>query len=156
MDNAVNPLQHGRRVSSVTERQKLEGLQVARGVAAMLVAAFHTTIQLQKKFDFRFAFDDFRFGHAGVDLFFVVSGFIILHVHRRDIGKRERLGVYVAKRAGRIYPVYWVVLATILPVFFLVPSLGEGYERNLTVIIKSWLLVPQQHFPVLGVVWTLA
>jgi peptidoglycan/LPS O-acetylase OafA/YrhL len=52
-----------------------------------------------------------RFGHAGVDMFFVLSGFIILFVHAEDIGRPARLGHYLRRRISRIYPLYWAVLA---------------------------------------------
>ncbi len=51
----------------------------------------------------------FAFGHAGVDFFFVLSGFIILHVHAGDIGRPVRLGHYLQRRFTRVYPFYWVV-----------------------------------------------
>jgi peptidoglycan/LPS O-acetylase OafA/YrhL len=54
----------------------------------------------------------FQFGHAGVDLFFVISGFIITYVHYDDIGTPSRLGRYAARRFQRIYPLYW--LATLV------------------------------------------
>ncbi len=46
----------------------------------------------------------FGFGHAGVDFFFVLSGFIIMHAHATDIGKPERLSRYLWRRVTRIYP----------------------------------------------------
>jgi len=65
----------------------------------------------------------FQFGHAGVDLFFVISGFIILFVHYDDIGRPERLGRYVGRRLSRILPTYWVALVLIV-----VLSLGGGHN----------------------------
>ena len=63
----------------------------------------------------------FQFGHAGVDLFFVISGFIILFVHYDDIGRPERVGRYLGRRLSRIMPAYWVALT-----FTIVLSLGGG------------------------------
>jgi len=60
-----------------------------------------------------------QFGHAGVDFFFVLSGFIIFFVHGKDIGKPSRLPHYVWRRFIRIYPVYWAVtLISIVLAFF--------------------------------------
>ncbi len=47
-------------------------------------------------------------GDLGVDFFFVLSGFIIMFAHSRDIGRPETLGRYTLKRIIRIYPVYWL------------------------------------------------
>lgn len=51
----------------------------------------------------------FDFGHAGVDFFFVLSGFIIFFVHNGDIGRPARLPRYLWRRATRIYPVFWAI-----------------------------------------------
>ena len=53
----------------------------------------------------------FLFAHAGVDFFFVLSGFIIYRVHRGDIGSPHRLSRYAWRRFVRIYPTYWIILA---------------------------------------------
>ena len=53
----------------------------------------------------------FQFGHAGVDLFFVISGFVILFVHWEDIGRPQRISRYAGRRLTRILPIYWVALA---------------------------------------------
>src|SRR3954452_3087325 len=48
------------------------------------------------------------FGFAGVDLFFAISGFIIVAVHYDQIGDPQYFRAYVRKRWTRIYPPYWV------------------------------------------------
>ena len=47
----------------------------------------------------------------GVDLFFVLSGFMIAHVHAPDFGRRVRLGNYIFNRVARVYPAVWVMTA---------------------------------------------
>jgi peptidoglycan/LPS O-acetylase OafA/YrhL len=90
---------------------RLTGVQAARGIAALLVVAMHSRDHLLKAFGaFPFA-DSVAFGHAGVDFFFVLSGFIILHVHEGDIGRPASLGRYLQRRFTRVYPLYWAVLA---------------------------------------------
>lgn len=137
-------------------RFRLESVQVCRGVAALLVLLFHTTQLSEEKLGQPFLGNLFAFGSAGVDFFFVLSGFIIFFVHQADLGRRDRLKPFILKRLIRIYPLYWLITLAILPVYFLAPQLGYGYERDLAVIIKSLLLVPQQHFPILIVGWSLS
>ena len=136
-------------------RGKLELIQAGRALAALLVVVFHATELGRQKLNYNFLFGLFEFGEAGVDFFFVLSGFIIFFVHRRDMGQRQNIKPFLLKRLIRIYPLYWLITLTLLPVYFAVPSFGHGYERNLGVILKSLLLYPQDHPPILNVAWTL-
>ncbi len=136
----------------------IRSIQAARGVAALLVLLFHASqsiFALPKYFGGMPFGDAFGFGHAGVDFFFVLSGFIIAHAHRDDVGHPERWRKYAWKRIRRIYPPYWVIPLLILPVFFAVPSWGDGHERQPWVIASSLLLLPRAKPPVLGVAWFL-
>lgn len=88
----------------------IRSLQMARGLAALAVTLFHTSGMFA---DPRFGFDRPFWawtarGDLGVDFFFVLSGFIIMMAHHRDIGHPERLGNYAFKRFVRIYPMYWI------------------------------------------------
>lgn len=93
----------------------LTTLQFGRGLAAIAVAAFHlSALMVSPAFGgtsespFRTAFGE---GYLGVDFFFVLSGFIILHAHESDVGRPQRLTSYGYKRFIRIYPIYWLYLA---------------------------------------------
>ena len=137
----------------------LNSLQACRAVAAILVVLFHASgsiFALPKYFGqkpFGLLFD---FGFAGVDFFFVLSGFIMMHVHAKDIDQPRAFGSYLWKRFSRIYPVYWIVLAVILPIFFLIPHFGVGHEREPWIILRSVFLVPNSdNQMVLSVAWTL-
>lgn len=95
-------------------RNSFVTLQIGRGLAALAVAAFHM-VSLMQAPEFGGMpiawLSWFNEGHLGVDFFFVLSGFIILHAHERDIGDASRLGRYAYRRAVRIYPIYWLYLA---------------------------------------------
>ena len=77
---------------------KLRSIQVLRAVAAIAVVLFH------------FTKGGFAIGPAGVDLFFVISGFIMATV---SPGRTARQ--FLADRAWRIYPLYFVCLAMFVP-----------------------------------------
>ncbi|CAO4152979.1 acyltransferase family protein [Methylorubrum aminovorans] len=111
-------------------------IQAYRGLAAIAVAAFHLSIGLS---DARYI------GHpvlewltwrmdAGVDFFFVLSGFIILLAHESDIGRPERLGRFLSKRLTRIYPIYWVYVG----VFCLLVMLGIGSAATIPLNPAQW------------------
>jgi exopolysaccharide production protein ExoZ len=135
--------------------EKFASLQVGRGVAALLVLLFHAGSLLQFNGGALFAGGVFRFGAAGVDFFFVLSGFIIFYRHARDFGHPERLGDYGWRRFARVYPVYWVVTLAVLPAYFLLPGFGQGYETRPDVVATSFLLLPANQGPVLYVGWSL-
>ena len=140
----------------MASQKKLYGLQVYRGIAALLVVLYHMTYLSQERFDYQFLGGIFAFGFTGVDFFFVLSGFIILYVHGRDLGRPERLRGYFTKRFIRLYPIYWCVALTKIVVILLVPSLAKSYEANTSYLAKSLLLIPQENLPIIGAAWTLS
>jgi exopolysaccharide production protein ExoZ len=134
---------------------KLFNIQYLRAIAAIFVLLFHTTNLIQQQFNYEYSYNIFRFGYMGVDLFFVISGFIISYIHYADFGIKSKVQTYFSKRLLRIFPVYWVVLLPVVIIHFLMPSFGGGYERQFTEILQSMFLVPQAHHPILDVAWTL-
>lgn len=98
----------------------------------------------------------FPIGIRGVDLFFVLSGFIMWWVHERDFGQGNRLVPYAAKRLFRIYLPYWPALAATLVGLFLIPSTGEPWMRSPEAIAAAVLLLPYPQGSVLSVAWTLS
>lgn len=133
-----------------------QSLQASRGLAALMVIFYHCEgiISLSKYWHVSRHY--FRFGASGVDFFFVLSGIVIFHVHEVDIGKIDKLREYTWKRIRRIYPIYWVVLIMMLPVYFGVSSFGNGFERNPAVILDSFLLMPLTRTEtIVPVAWTL-
>lgn len=93
----------------------------------------------------------FQFGHAGVDLFFVISGFIILYVHYRDINSPTRLRHYIGRRFTRVMPTYWVALALTV----VLAAGGHAGLPSLSDLIWSVSLAPSDHQLLLGIAWTL-
>jgi peptidoglycan/LPS O-acetylase OafA/YrhL len=54
-----------------------------------------------------------------------------------------------------VYPIYWIVLAFLIPAYFIFPSLGSGGETMPLQFFKSIFLLPYPADPVLAVAWTL-
>jgi peptidoglycan/LPS O-acetylase OafA/YrhL len=142
-------------------KASLTSVQAVRAVAALLVVFFHNSgsiFALKKYWNTLPLGNVFYFGHAGVEIFFVLSGFIILHVHRHDVGQPGQFIGFLWKRIRRIYPVYWLVLLLIVPVYFLVPSFGTGNERTVWTLLSSVFLidvVSPDFRTILAVAWTL-
>jgi peptidoglycan/LPS O-acetylase OafA/YrhL len=94
-------------------------------------------------------------GNLGVDFFFVLSGFIILFAHSKDIDDPGAWPRYATKRFMRIYPLYW--LATAILLAFSAWGLGS---KHLPATPAEWLtvftLVRFTDFPTpLAPAWTL-
>jgi exopolysaccharide production protein ExoZ len=136
-------------------REKLSGVQAGRGVAALLVVLYHATrgLSLPQYLGFIPFGNIFGFGHAGVDFFFVLSGFIITHAHTEDIGKPERFYRYAWRRITRIYPLYWfVTFIEVVRAFF---SPDPVIRLAPSHIVDSLLLLPASMEPLVSVGWTL-
>lgn len=135
----------------------LQTLQAGRGIAALLVVLFHLNGSIwgqAKYFPHEFA-APLGFGNAGVQFFFVLSGFIIFYAHRRDLGHPSALNSYLFKRVTRIYPAYWVVLLAWIPLFELLHGQGQGVSHTALQIVTSIFLLPHPQDPILQVAWTL-
>jgi exopolysaccharide production protein ExoZ len=141
-----------------------QSLQSGRAIAAVLVLLYHLglAIAAEKYFGIKEFSIPFSFGDSGVEFFFVLSGFIIFHVHKYDLGKPSSLGTYAYKRITRIYPVYIIVFLCVYGLALLSPQLRDTVPHELSLVIKSLLLLPQNSdlvggttAPVLAVAWTL-
>ena len=131
-------------------------LQAGRAVAALLVVVYHLNALLSLPvYGGREVWAGFRSGHSGVNFFFVLSGFIIAWAHWIQVGDIAALQPFLRKRIVRVYPVYWMVLISIVPIYFLMPTFGTGYERDPGELLASFALFPSENPPILAVAWTL-
>ena len=135
-------------------RQKLLTLELGRFAAALAVVLFHYTAVIYTARGI-IVFDDvFRAGHAGVAYFFVLSGFIIYHVHRNEIGQSGSVARFAWRRAVRIFPMFWMISAVMLAGFLLIPSLAGPRVLNPGGLVLDFLLLPHAD-AVLSISWTL-
>ncbi len=141
---AAKPASHEGRI-------KLESIEAGRGLAAIAVVLYHASRHVNAAYGAPLLASTFQFGHAGVDFFFVISGFIILFVHYGDVGQPARLNHYLERRFTRVLPTYWVALG--LTVLL---SLAGGHALPRFVdAVWSVFLLPSHREPILGIAWTL-
>lgn len=136
----------------------LAPVQVGRALAALAVAAFHLSLMMGEP---RYGGEAVlarwtALGKLGVDFFFVLSGFILMQVHRQDIGHPEAWRGYVRRRLLRVYPVYWVYLTG----FVVLVGMGVGRWADMPTRALEWasaftLLRFTAADPPLYVAWTL-
>lgn len=129
------------------QRGTLYGIQYLRAFAALAVVLFHAA----ERSGYAFAI-----GAAGVDVFFVISGFIMwVIVHRRPVSA----GRFLIERVRRIVPVYW--LATGVMVAGALLGLFPNLVLTAQHVVASLLFIPVRSpssgeiWPVLVQGWTL-
>ena len=100
------------------DRERQPGLDLLRALAIIVVVIYHAAL-----FGFKLPGRVDRFGWIGVDLFFVLSGYLIGGQLLAPLarGNTINLGRFFARRALRIMPAYFAVLA----IYFLLPSWRE-------------------------------
>lgn len=139
---------------SETPRQTLVTLEIGRFVAALAVVLYHYSAVIHNAFGTLILGDMFRAGHVGVPYFFVLSGFIIYHVHRTDIGRADTWRRFAVKRAIRLYPMYWMIAGAMLLGFILAPGLAGGRSLTAPGVMADLLLLPHKD-AILPISWTL-
>lgn len=126
--------------------KRLVGLQYLRGLAACCVVAYHASDRAGRPF---------AAGEAGVDLFFVLSGFLMWAI--TDAASRP--GPFLADRIKRIVPSYWIVTSVML--VGALAGLFPAIRLTLAHVVASYCFVPAispsngQVWPLLVPGWTL-
>lgn len=147
-------------------RHTLDGIQMLRALAAIAVVVHHTLINLaqiagaQSPLNGWGHFDEL--GAAGVDLFFVISGFIMLYVSQGEFGREGAVGRFLWRRAIRIYPLYWFYTLLIIALST-TPWMFRNLQLDFPYVAGSLLLIPVTRpdpassiHPILDQGWTLS
>jgi exopolysaccharide production protein ExoZ len=105
-----------------------------------------------------------HFGAAGVDIFFVISGFVMVYVSTDQFGRPGAPGNFVLRRVVRIVPLYWactlvtLALASTHPSFTPPPDYAVIWKLHLSpdAVLQSLLFIPDAEAPpTLGIGWSL-
>ena len=140
-----------------TPMRPLAGLQVLRGIAALLVVVNHAVSEAENR-DFLKTNIDIDFGGFGVDIFFVISGFIMVYSNVGSFGRLSSNSNFLIRRIIRIVPLYWLVSTMFLVTL---KAAGEDPGLGLPYIVASYLFIPFPEpqdgadFPFYFLGWTL-
>ncbi|MEW9855653.1 acyltransferase family protein [Novosphingobium sp. M1R2S20] len=115
--------------------RKLESLQWLRAVAAMSVVYFHAVIQAKHVFFIGMT----EIGETGVDIFFVLSGFIMWVTTRNS---PISMGQFIGKRIERIVPLYWVLTLAVAACAIIVPHLLRSTKFDIAHLLTSLFFMP--------------
>jgi exopolysaccharide production protein ExoZ len=131
-------------------QNNIESVQYIRAMAAIIVVVTHA---------FQWPLEDGNYfllksGRFGVDIFFVISGFIITLIAGSDKFDPRK---FLARRARRIVPAYWVATILVTALALLLPQHFRSTVPTVEGFIKSLVFLPSEDpkAPLLALGWTL-
>lgn len=134
--------------------ERYGSLHYLRGMAAIAVVCFHILTQINT-----LGFNYAVWGDIGVDIFFVLSGFIMALLPQHDnISPRE----FLLRRIIRVVPLYWFVTLISIAIAVVKPELAKTVVVSLETVFKSLFFIPYQnyahgsaYFPIVVPGWSL-
>jgi peptidoglycan/LPS O-acetylase OafA/YrhL len=139
-------------------------IQALRAAAALAVAFFHVSHDaINGGGDPRgiiAGIINFMPWEASVDVFFVISGFVIVHSSAGLFGQPAGPGIFIRRRLTRIIPLYWIMTTAFIAVLLLGRAEINGDIGGPLYLLMSYLFIPWPRpdglvQPALGLGWTL-
>jgi peptidoglycan/LPS O-acetylase OafA/YrhL len=135
-------------------------VQALRAVAAALVVVHHSFTMWRDSIMHLPAPPHWTNAAGGVDIFFVISGFVMAISLPGLAGKPNKARVFLWRRFTRIVPLYWAAITVAILQIKLVPASALNLTLTPWRIAASYLFIPArnglgQMFPIVGVGWTL-
>ncbi len=124
---------------------QVRNIQLLRAVAAAIVVLYHGPKVFADMPVFKWT------GFGGVDLFFVITGYLMTSLNVERFGRPAGAHVFLLRRIARIYPAYWIYFAIFVAA--LVPQ--TDLVAHAWAYASSAFLWPQGKTPPLPVAWTL-
>jgi exopolysaccharide production protein ExoZ len=150
-------------MAAMSQSKPLQSIQILRALAATLVVVGHSIHDSSyvAEHTARASIDvPFMNWGFGVDIFFVISGFIMIYTTSAAFGRPGAAYKFFARRFCRIAPLYWLMTLGLITVFFLAPHFLNVPIENLRSVITSCLFIPDirgngEVRPILALGWTL-
>ncbi|UHC17417.1 acyltransferase [Methylobacterium currus] len=147
----------------MTRPSPLPLIQALRALAALMVAAGHAQFEaagVAARAGLAFAPASWLPWPAGVDVFFVISGFIIAHAAVPLQGRADARTVFLAHRIARVVPLYWLATTLYLALAWLRPGLLGASAEGPATLAASYLFWPMARGdgavqPLYSLGWTL-
>jgi exopolysaccharide production protein ExoZ len=140
--------------------RRLQWIQILRGIAASSVVLHHAIYYAFTRGGQGDGSNGNSVFAAGVDLFFIISGFVMMMVSDPDHGRESRPSAFIFSRITRIVPLYWLFTIILAAGALAFPWIMRSTMVSGETILKSLLFIPffqpnGNLVPVLGVGWTL-
>jgi peptidoglycan/LPS O-acetylase OafA/YrhL len=130
--------------------EKVDGIQIARALAALSIVYFHSWVALQHYSTGVHTISVLqKYGHYSINLFFAISGYVICFVLSKPTFDLKGFAI---KRALRLYPLYWLCLAVFA---YTVYIRGPSPKETTEYILYSATLLPTHDMPYYDVAWSL-
>lgn len=132
---------------------RLHALQYLRAVAALAVVYSHAVTQVD-------SYEPFlkHAGSFGVDIFFVISGFIMIYIAKPG----NTFGNFMINRARRVIPLYWFFTLLMGAILLLLPSVFKATRFDVEALLLSLAFVPHwsmvtvtEAWPIVAPGWSL-
>ena len=146
-------------------KRHFNSVQILRGMAALAVVLFHVSEMLIQYTDRHGLFCRFaslwHTGAAGVDLFFIISGFVMIQSTRGRFRQSGAGREFMLRRLIRIVPLYWLY-TTLMLILILLPFTLKGQAFSGLYTLLSYLFIPALNptsgldLPLLAQGWTLS
>lgn len=135
-------------------------IQVLRAFAALIVVLYHSVgIVIQYGFSYSnyeyLTFNIGKWGSFGVDIFFIISGFIMFMIQDK---KNKNSLSFLMDRIKRIVPIYWFYTIIFAIAYFIFPGGFAKTQVNFDFLSSSLFFISKylnHEYPVLYVGWTL-
>lgn len=135
--------------------ERIYSLQGLRGVAVLGVVLFHMTAVEHKYSGGDILLPSLLdFFQLGVDLFFIISGFVMVIVSRGRFQKVAESKRFLFNRVSRIYPTYWLYFFLTLAVVLVQPGMVNSTHGSSN-LLMSFLLLPNDKVLLVMVAWSL-
>jgi len=134
----------------------IQSIQFMRAIAALFVLYFHAITMVSTHGGYKTAVS--CSGAVGVDIFFIISGFVIFLLTNR---KAQPPGKFLARRVIRISPPYWLYTSITVALLLFVPEAYRRLKFDPVFVLTSYFFLLGDNTAghpgtVLGVGWTIA
>lgn len=159
MGGGVTGVTAGPAKARVVATSNFRTIQALRAAAALLVVVYHTFDMWGERVNTMSA-PSWANGAAGVDIFFVISGFVMVVASHRLTSQAQAWWTFIQHRIVRIVPLYWLLTTAKLLIVLFFADLAFRSSLDFDYVVRSYLFLPvvdhAGHFrPLLPVGWTL-
>ena len=138
-------------------KETFQNVQALRGIACLVVVVYHLAgYEGLLGIGFNPIWPARWFGYAGVDLFFVISGFIIARSNERIMGNPSEVPGYLFRRFWRVVPPYWIWLLCFAVPVDLYGQYRTWNSETIEPFLRAVFLIPAYQLQIwIPQAWTL-